>query len=111
MTPKAFAVLEYLVDRLANGDRQRAMECISNGISTVQGVDVPLAAWQVHATAADILERLGEQESAASHRDAGRNTISRLAQSLGEHERLRETFLSAPRVARLLGNPTPTLAC
>ncbi len=78
------------------------MECISNGVSTVQGVDVPLAAWQVHATAADILERLGDRESAASHRDAGRNTILRLAHSLGEHVHVRETFLSAPRVARLL---------
>ncbi len=86
---------------LAIGDQQRAMECISNGVSAVQGVDVPLAAWQVHATAADIFELLGHRESAASHRDAGRKTIMLLADSLEGHESLRETFLSAPRVARL----------
>ncbi|MEJ0039662.1 MAG: AAA family ATPase [Gammaproteobacteria bacterium] len=87
---------------LANGDQDRAMEYISNGVSTVQGVEVPLAAWQVHATATDIFERSGHRESATSHRDAGRDTILRLADSLGEHESLRETFLSAPRVAWLL---------
>jgi tetratricopeptide (TPR) repeat protein len=87
---------------LGKQDYARARECIRNAISTVQGFEVPLAAWQVHATAARIEEEAGNPESARSHRDLSRGTILRLANSLPEHEPLRRIFLSAPAVARVL---------
>jgi DNA-binding winged helix-turn-helix (wHTH) protein len=88
---------------LANRDQSRARDCIARGISTVQGFEVPLAAWQVHATAADVEEQSGNLESARLHRDASRATIMQLANSLPEQEPLRKIFLSAPAVTRALG--------
>jgi hypothetical protein len=88
---------------LTNRDEARARDCIARGVATVQGFEVPLAAWRVHATAADIEEESGNLESARLHRDVSRATIMRLANSLPEREPLREIFLSAPAVARVFG--------
>jgi DNA-binding winged helix-turn-helix (wHTH) protein len=88
---------------LANRDEARARDCIVRGVSTVQDFEVPLAAWQVHATAAQIEEESGNLESARLHRDVSRATIMQLANSLPEQEPLRKIFLSAPAVARVFG--------
>ena len=88
---------------LANGNYERARDCIGRAVSTVRGFEVPLAAWRAHATAAHIEKESGNLESARSHRDLSRATILRLANSFPQEERLRETFLSAPAVARILG--------
>jgi len=87
---------------LANRDEARARDCIARGVSTVQGFEVPLAAWQVHATAAHIEEESGNLESARLHRDLSRATILQLANSMEQQEPLRKIFLSAPAVARIL---------
>jgi hypothetical protein len=87
---------------LENRNHTRAHECIGKAVSTVQGFEVPLAAWRAHATAAHIEEESGNLEAARSHRRLSRATILRLANSLPEHEPLREIFLSAPAVARVL---------
>jgi DNA-binding winged helix-turn-helix (wHTH) protein len=88
---------------LANRDAARARDCIARGVSTVQGFEVPLAAWKVHATAAQIEEESGSLESARSHLDLSRTTIMQLANSMEQREPLRKIFLSAPAVARVLG--------
>jgi DNA-binding winged helix-turn-helix (wHTH) protein/tetratricopeptide (TPR) repeat protein len=87
---------------LANQDSARARDCIAKAVTAVQGFEVPLAAWQVHATAARIEEESGNLESARLHREVSRATIQRLANSLPEEEPLRKIFLSAPAVARVL---------
>ena len=87
---------------LANRDESRARDCIARGLSTVQGFEVPLAAWKVHATAAHIEEESGNLESARSHLDLSRATIMQLANSMEQQEPLREIFLSAPAVVRVL---------
>jgi hypothetical protein len=87
---------------LTKQEHARARECIGNAVSAVEGFELPLAAWQVHATAAHIEERLGNLKSARSHRESSRATILRLANSLPEEEPLRDIFLSAPAVARVL---------
>ena len=87
---------------LANRDSCRARECIGKAVSTVQEFEVPLAAWRVHATAAHIAEESGNLQSARWHGDLSRVTILQLANSLPEREPLREIFLSAPTVARIL---------
>ena len=87
---------------LANRDPARARDCIGKAVSTAQGFEVPLAAWQVHATAAHIEEEAGNLESACSHRDVSRAAILGLANSLPEQEPLRQIFLSAPAVAQIL---------
>src|ERR1700722_5599696 len=88
---------------VANRDEARAQDCIARGVSTVQGFEVPLAAWQVHATAARIEQKSGNLESARLHRDLSRTTIMQLANSMEQREPLRRIFLSAPAVARVLG--------
>jgi hypothetical protein len=87
---------------LANRDHARGRDCIAKAVSTVQGVEVPLAAWQVHATAAQIEQESGNHDSARSHREVSRATILQLANSLPEQEPLRKIFLSASAVARVL---------
>jgi DNA-binding winged helix-turn-helix (wHTH) protein len=87
---------------LANQDHARARDCIAQGVSTVRGFEVPLAAWPVHATAADIEDASGNIEPARLHRNLSRATIMQLANSLPEQEPLRQIFLSAPAVTRVL---------
>jgi DNA-binding winged helix-turn-helix (wHTH) protein len=87
---------------LANRDEARTRDCIARGVSTVQGFEVPLAAWKVHATAAHIEEESGNLESSRSHLDLSRATIMQLANSMEQREPLRKIFLSAPAVARVL---------
>jgi DNA-binding winged helix-turn-helix (wHTH) protein/tetratricopeptide (TPR) repeat protein len=87
---------------LENLDLPRAQDCIAKALIIVQGFEVPLAAWRVYATAARVDEVSGNLAAARAHRDFSRVTILRLANSLPEQEPLRESFLSAPAVARIL---------
>ena len=64
--------------------------------------ELPLAAWRVHATAADLEPGSGNLKAARLHRDLSRATILRLANSLPEEEPLRKIFLSAPAVVGVL---------
>jgi len=82
----------------AERDFQRAQNCIDHALSTIEGFDVPLAAWRVHGTAAEVYTRLGNKAAAEQHRALGRATILRLADSLPDDEPLRDRFLSAPTV-------------
>jgi len=88
---------------IATLELERAQDCIAKALSTMEGFEVPLAAWRVHGTAAELSERTGDSESATRQRELGRATILRLAHSLPAEEPLRRTFLSAPSVCRVLG--------
>jgi hypothetical protein len=87
---------------MANQDHARAADCIAKAVATVQGFEVPLAAWRVHATAAHIDEKSANPESARARRDLSRATILKLACSLPEQDPLRNIFLSAPALAWVL---------
>jgi DNA-binding winged helix-turn-helix (wHTH) protein/tetratricopeptide (TPR) repeat protein len=87
---------------LENRDFPRAQDCIAQAVATVQGFEVPLTAWKVHATAARIDAESGNHEAARAHQEISRVTILRLANSLSEQEPLRESFLSTPAVARIM---------
>ena len=39
---------------MAQRDLERADECVKNALSTMEGFLVPVAAWRVHATAAEL---------------------------------------------------------
>jgi hypothetical protein len=84
---------------LSNRDRARAQQCIAQALSTVEGFEVPLARWRVHATAARMADESSNPESVRSHRAASRGTILQLASSLSEQEQLQKTFLGAPLVS------------
>ena len=87
---------------LASLDLHRAQECIREGLSTMNGFEVPLAAWQVHATTAELSERLGDGATAKQHRDLSRAVVLELASSLDAEDSLRARFLSTPSVAGIL---------
>jgi DNA-binding winged helix-turn-helix (wHTH) protein/tetratricopeptide (TPR) repeat protein len=90
--------------RVARAERNldRAQDCVAKALLTMESVEVPLAAWRVHGTAADIAEDSGDLQSARSHGEASRATILRLANSLPAEEPLRKMFLAAPAVASIL---------
>ena len=88
---------------LAELDLSRARECIARGLSAMEGFEVPLAAWRVHATAAELCQKSGDRDSAERHLALSRDTIMKLANSLPAREPLRQTFLSAPAVRRIQG--------
>jgi tetratricopeptide (TPR) repeat protein len=89
-------------------DLDRARDCIANALSTMEGFEVPLAEWRVHATAAELYRAIDNSESAEHHRELSRATILKLTDSLAAEEPLRRTFLSAPSVRMVLGNAETT---
>ena len=91
---------------LRMSDTQAAQALIENALAAIDGYDAPVAAWQVHATAADIARARGDR-TAARHQSTSRNIVLALADSLGPNEHLlRRTFLGAPAVLRVLDGAT-----
>jgi len=89
---------------MAQLDLDRARDGIAKGLSTMEGFEVPLATWRVHATAAELYRAGDNGESAYHHCELSRATIVKLADSLAVEEPLRKTFLSAPSVRKVLEN-------
>ncbi len=88
---------------LASGDLPRAQDSIGRALTAIEGFEVPVAAWQAHATAAGVARARGDAAAADRHRQVSRNILLGLAASLGPDEELRRTFLAAPAVAAVLG--------
>jgi hypothetical protein len=87
---------------LAGDDPRQARDHIERGLAAIDDVEAPVAAWQVHATAAEVFDALGDTSGAHSHRKSSRDTVLRLAASLDTYEASRRTFLTSPAVARVL---------
>ena len=92
---------------MAEGDRGHARTCVDKAVAAMEGFEVPLAAWRVHASAAELERRLGNQRAAERHRSLGRSTVLALANFLVDYERLRDTFLAAPPVRAIIRAPAP----
>jgi hypothetical protein len=86
---------------LASGDLSGAQDSIKRALAATDGVEVPVAAWQAHATAAAIARARHDAPAEEKHRQLSRDIITRLADSLQPGEKLRQTFLSAPAVAAI----------
>src|SRR5271157_1147918 len=87
---------------MAGDDLEPARQCVEEAAQAMQGFDVPLAHWRVHATGADVFKRLGNVELADQHRELSRKTILKLADSLALDDPLRHKFLTAPQIRRIL---------
>jgi len=87
---------------MAELDLTRAQDCIANGLSAMEGFDVPLGAWRLHATAAELYQLTESRELAERHLALSRDTIMKLANSLPAEEPLRHIFLSAPMIRKIL---------
>ncbi|HXO32417.1 MAG TPA: AAA family ATPase [Candidatus Acidoferrales bacterium] len=82
----------------------RAQDLTTKALEAMDGFEVPLAHWRVHGTAAELHGRLGNRDLAERHRESSCATIMKLANSLPAEEPLRNTFLSAPLVSKILGD-------
>src|SRR5208337_985288 len=89
---------------MAQRDFERAHECVAKALSTMEGFEVPLAGWRVHATAAELYRVSEKSKNAAHQRELSRATILKLADSMPADEPLRKIFLSAPSVLKALGD-------
>ncbi len=78
---------------LAGSDLLDGQNCIRKAIAAMQGFDLPIASWRVHATAIQLLP-----ETAEDHRQLAASGILRLAESLKEFPSLQQTFLSSKSV-------------
>jgi hypothetical protein len=90
----------------ALGETPRAARCVAQGLAAIEGYEVPLAIWPLHATAAGLSAANGDHGSAERHTETARATILALAASLDGQESLRKTFLVAPSVANALSATT-----
>ena len=86
----------------ARGDQDRARAEIARAGRALEGAEAPLAAWRVHATAAELYEAHGESAAARRAWGASAAVLRRLATSLSEHPRLRQGLLDSPPAARIL---------
>jgi hypothetical protein len=68
----------------------------------MEGFEVPIAAWRVHATAAEIYSCSGQVADSERHRRLSFETIMTLANSLPEDHSLRMMFLAAPAASRII---------
>jgi hypothetical protein len=87
---------------LAGDDPRKARDLIERGLAVIEGMEAPVAAWQIHATAAEVCQTLGESARAQMHRESSRNIVLKLAASLEPYDASRRTFLNSPTVARVL---------
>jgi hypothetical protein len=87
---------------LASQDAQRAQDCIRKALTAMDGFEVPLAEWRVHATAAELSELHGHGAAANHHWEQSRATVLRLANSLPEEHPLRVVFLSTPPISTIV---------
>jgi len=87
---------------IATDVEREAHECIQQAISVVERWRVPLAAWRVHATASDLSQRMADHAAADIHRGRAASCVLTLANSLGTGEALRNSFLAAVPVRRVL---------
>jgi DNA-binding winged helix-turn-helix (wHTH) protein/tetratricopeptide (TPR) repeat protein len=86
----------------AQMDTDRARSCIGEALSKLEGFELPIAAWRVHATAAKLDDSCGRTTSASKHRAISGQTIHQLADSLAEDPALKESFLGSSAVSAAL---------
>jgi DNA-binding winged helix-turn-helix (wHTH) protein/tetratricopeptide (TPR) repeat protein len=89
---------------IAAGEWIEAEPFVLQSLAILQSFDVPIAAWRVHATAWEIYRQLGQEDKAEQHRSAAETVAQALANSLASDEPLREIFLKADPVRRVLVN-------
>jgi ATP/maltotriose-dependent transcriptional regulator MalT len=85
---------------LAAGDRDEARAQLSRALSTLDNADMPLAAWRVYRTAAEVCESLGEAADAARYRGRFEQVMRTLAGNFEPEDRLRSSLLAALEAPR-----------
>jgi tetratricopeptide (TPR) repeat protein len=89
---------------MAENDWKSATQCVESALAVLKRFEVPIVAWRVQATAAELYAGAGNPEIAEKHRSRAGILILQLADSFEEGEPLRESFLGAAPVRRILGD-------
>lgn len=87
---------------LCAGEQGRAQGAIERALAVLDGAEAPLAAWRIQALAARIHEHRGAKARARQSWSQSAEIIVRLADSVGTHPALRDSFLAAPPVCAVL---------
>ncbi len=85
------------------GDLTRAVDYLREALLLAQNLGVPGELWQIQSRIGYLHERRGENGEALEAFSGAARTLGTLAQKIGD-EKLREGFLSAPQVRRVLGH-------
>ena len=81
----------------------QAEEFLSQALQILLRFDVPMAAWQVHETGWKLYCELKQADKAEQQRRNAEAGVCSIADSFASDEPLREIFLTAPRVSKILG--------
>jgi tetratricopeptide (TPR) repeat protein len=87
---------------MAKNDFKGAQESIQQALAIVDKFEILVAAWQVYATAWQVLDHLKEHKTAETNRERAETCILKIANSFAPDEPLRATFLAAAPVRRIL---------
>ena len=92
------AIGHGLLAEIASAERRwdEARSELARAIEIVEAAEVPLAAWRVFATAAELYRRQGQTGEAEGYRRRGAHVIDALAASLEETDPLRQSLLNHP---------------
>jgi tetratricopeptide (TPR) repeat protein len=93
-----------ILAEVALAERQwgEAEEEISRALVVLEGVDAPLAEWQVYATAAQLHQQRGRTAEAGRCWSRSATVLNRLANSLGDSDASRQSLLAHPFVCAIL---------
>jgi class 3 adenylate cyclase/predicted ATPase len=80
---------------LADGDLDGARAELSRALNLLDNANLPLAAWRIYLTAAEIYQGLGEAAKASEYRGRFENLMRTLAQNFSANDRLRASLLAA----------------
>jgi tetratricopeptide (TPR) repeat protein len=83
------------------GDTQRAIDRLHEAQALAEKIGLPGELWQIQSRIGELYEQRGETGEARAAFSQAAQTLKTLAQKIGDDE-LREGFLSAPRVRRVL---------
>jgi tetratricopeptide (TPR) repeat protein len=86
----------------SEGNTQTAIDQLYEALTLAEKIGLPGELWQIQSKIGELHERRGEAEQAREAFSGAAQTLRMLAQKI-EDEELRERFLSAPRVCRVLG--------
>jgi DNA-binding winged helix-turn-helix (wHTH) protein/tetratricopeptide (TPR) repeat protein len=87
---------------LAKNDTSEAKLRLSCALSAIKGYEAPLAAWKIHASAAEVEGLLANNLGAEHHRHLSATILLALAQSLSETDPTRNALLTSPWAKRVL---------
>ncbi|MFH0350453.1 MAG: hypothetical protein ACHBMF_00750 [Chromatiales bacterium] len=96
---------------LAEQHWEEAEADIARALAVLAGAEVPLAAWRVYATAAELNDRQGRTAEARAYWNRSAAVIHALADSLEEANPLRQSLLTALPVQAILGRATSSECC